>query len=681
MEYTNSAGETVLRRLSNVLSRYHNKTRVETRTVEYTDEVEKEIVEEKTITETKTVDQGPHPLGYAILIVGVAGGVILGLSGVIGLGVGVSALGVIAGGTSLWFWRQHEVEEEEHVEEVPKTTVEEVSKTKTIEEEVPDKTQVVRAGRGTLSFQAMETPEGAIARGPDTVTESRSVSFPTIKDPQVVFEATEAIEETLEEIPWVLDGSTATYAVADERAEEYGGEVTLRGEEESLRRYFDTIRDAFRERRSENAIISALVSPALFDQLAPLLNQSAGADEASSPILDRLDAPDGRKLETLARQWESRWSQVNLALLEARKESLFEQVGPDCYELGQQVGYATFNFYCPYCNEDTQEELLERDYGVHHEEEHEPVRYSDTTRCEFLPERQVWRCKTCEKITEDPIPVHRMLDDVLLPAYDHLMQENKNERLRIHAKARDQERELQEKAESEIDSIRREHMSKIFALSEEIERYQATIAGEREAITSMEELVERYETTQEAALSNIDRTTQKMHREVQEMTERVLSEVDRRKKQEMEALSREFDVLSKAQRIEDERRDAYFRRIAEASEEQVVEQRKTRGTIVEQHGKTRGTIKEQHQKTRGTIEEEHQKTRGTFEEVGGNITDKLNDQLAHDKAMAKKKGYDTDDRSAFRLVENSKDTITEVKGTLQGKSSSEIEKEKLQSRE
>jgi len=676
-----SADRNTLTQFAEVLSQYTQESVVETREVERTDLVEREVVKEKTVTDTKTVDQGPHPAGYVLLVGGLVLGGLISAGGTTSGGVLVGMLGVSLGAASLYWWRTTEKKTIEHTEEVPETEHEEVTRTETVEEEVSPDTKIVRAGQATLSFHATETPDGCLVQGPDSVTALQSLSFPTIDRPEAVYEATESIEEEVAEIPWVLDGSTAAYeAVVEDEIADYEGDVPLRGEEQALRGYFEVVENEFSSLDTIEVEVHSLEEPALFDQLFPLLDEGGKAPDTDSSLHRLMEGPQGRKLETFARGWEQRWVRVNVALLEARSESLFNQVGPDCYELGTQLGYSAFNFYCPHCNGEQQEELLERSYGVHDEEVHEPIRYSDTTRCVFLPEEEAWQCRTCERTTEDPIPIHRMLDDVLFPAYDHLMQENKNERLRIHSKARDQERELQEKAESELDSIRRKHMSEIFSLSEEMERFQADIAGEREAIESMEELLENYKVAQDESVKSIERFSQKVHDEIQARTEQVLDEVDAVKEREMEALAEELDELSKAQRIEDERRDALLNdiaentertadatertaeateRTAESSEQQVREQRKTRESVEE----TTEAVKENTEATR---------------EVGNELGDKLDKQNAMKRAEQEKKGMRTDNYNKViefgRYVSDVKD---EAVGTLKGESQEDIEARKF----
>lgn len=676
-----SVDRAALTQLADALAQYVDEPSVETREVEYTEVVEQEVVREKTVTDTKTVDQGPHPMGYGLLGGGLALGILLFTVGGAEAGILVGALGVFLGGASLYWWRKTETKKVKRTKEEPDTVMETVTKTKTVEEEVSPNKKVVRAGQSALTFQATETPDGCLVEGPDPLTSRRSLSFPTIDRPEAIYEATESIEDVVAEIPWVLDGSTAAYeASAEDEIADYEGDVPLRGEEQALRGYFEVVENAFSRLDTVEVDVRSLEDPALFDDLSPLLDRVGEAPDADSTLYRLLEGPGGRKLETFARGWEQRWVRVNVALLEARSESLFNQVGPDCYELGTQLGYSAFNFYCPHCNGEQQEELLERSYGVQDEEVHEPIRYSDTTRCVFLPEEEVWKCRTCERTTDDPIPIHRMLDDVLFPAYDHLMQENKNERLRIHSKARDQERDLQEKAESELDSIRRKHMSEIFSLSEEMERFQADIAGEREAIESMEELLDTYKVAQEESVKSIERFSQKVHDEIQARTEQVLDEVDTVKEREMEALAEELDELSKAQRIEDERRDALLSDIAENTERTADASERT-AEATERTAEATERTADAAERTAEASEQqvrEQRKTRETVEEVGNDIQEEVAKGNAIEKAALRKKGIDTDDYSGIsQPIRAMSDKKEELVGTITGRGQEEIEARKM----
>ena len=680
--------------LASILNRYYHAPRIELEEVERTEKVEREVVREETVLKTKTVDGGPHPAGYILAIACYVIALLVLMGGLLAWGIVLLLVGTVVSGLILNVWQKKEEQEVEVAEERPVIVEEEVTKTETVEHEIYGNERVLALKEGSLSFQVHETPTGTMATGPESLREHQKLTFPSIEDPDSIQEATQQAKEALNSVPWVLDGKTRLFK-ADQAQADYGGMVPLRGEERTLREYFKRVEELFLETIEETIEIDVVMS-STFRSLHPLMDyeeEAAQVEESSlsASLRECLHGPGGIKLQTLAHEWEDQWLGVTLALQEARQLSLFEHVGPDCYEIGTQLNYAAFNFYCPRCNADTQKELLERDYDVHGSGDHPPVRYSENTQCQFLPEPEMWRCKTCEHETEDPIPIHRMLDDVLFPAYDHLMQENKNERLRIHAKAREKERDLQEKADTETDRIRHRHLSRMFELSEEMERIQADIAGEREAIASMEDLLLNYKEAQNQAVRKIEQFTDKIHEETRRRTERVLEKVDVVKEQEMRTLGREMKKFSKSQRIEDERRDSIQRKIAQNTHAQVQEQRRTTKAVRENTEVTREgfdrtveAVRENTEVTREgfdrTVESVEKNTEATKEQTT-RLEKKADKQLAHDKAKAEKQGLSTNDYSSpLHPIRTVRDKATEWSGKAAGKSSSEIAESKIANR-
>jgi hypothetical protein len=676
MSFPESASQANAESLASILRRYYHAPRIELEEIERTETVEREIVREETVVETETVDDGPHPAGYVIAVVCLAISSAILIGGSLYVGIILLLAGGTASGLVLYYWRKKTERELTTTKELPSIVEEEVVKTETVEREIFGNERVLSLRRGSLSFGVDQTPAGTLATGPEPLAKHRTLKFPTIEDPDSVYETSKRANEALASLPWVLDGKAALFA-ADQAQVDYGGAVPLRGEERALREYFEQVEELFLA-ETEESIEVEVVEGSVFRSLRPLMDRKENNPDVednphSAELQEHLQGPGGTKLRSLARDWEKRWLGVTMALQEARHHSLFEHVGPDCYEIGTQLNYAAFNFYCPRCNADTQKELLERDYDIHDSADHQPIRYSENTQCQFLPDEEQWRCKTCEHKTEAPIPIHRMLDDVLFPTYDHLMQENKNERLRIHAKAREKERDLQEKAETEADQIRHRHLSRMFELSEEMERIQADIAGEREAIASMEDLLRDYKEAQTRAVRSIEQFTEKIHEETQKRTRRVLEGVDAVKEQEMQALGREMKELSKSQRIEDDRRDAIQRKIAQNTHEQVLEQRRTTEAVKENTEVTQ----EGFDRTVGAINENTQAMKAQTSRLGK----KLDKQLAHDKAKAEKQGLSTNDYNAFlHPWRKIKDKTIELSGSATGKSSSEIAESKIASR-
>jgi len=635
--------EDASRELSHLLSRYYRSPRLETREVKKTEEVEKEVVEENTVEEEIVEDAGPHPGSYAVLALGIVGGGLGIAADLVYVGAGAGLLGLAIGASLVFFWRRKEKKTVTRTEEKPKTVAEEVERTETVEEEVPSTKRVVSASRGALSFDAIDTPVGLVVHGPGSLNETRHLSFPTIGSPNAVYDRTEEVDGEVVDIPWVLDGEASVYETTEET--NYDGSVPLRGEERTLQEYFQNIDAVFGDLETPDLSITALEVPHLFSELAPQMEQASSNTEANPELRNRLNGPGGTKLDRFAREWESRWTRVNLALLQARSKSLFDEVGPECYDLGSQLSYGAFNFYCPFCNEEEQEQLLDRDYSVHSSSDYEPIQYSSNTRCTFRPDSRTWRCKICERETQNPIPMHRMLDEVLLPAYDQLMQENKNERLRIYSKARDKERELRERAQSEIDKMRHEHMNEMFALSEEMERLQADVRGEREAIRSMEDIVASFRASQEGTREGIVEFAEQSLRAAEERKKNVEHSVDSFKEEMKEEMSKNVMEYSKTERKEQLKRDQLQKQMAQGIK----------------------NIEENTQEMKEDMKD--------MKEGIGDLEEEMKKQRANERARDRERGRNPDDESRWTnpVSKTMKDMERNLRKGL-GQSSREAEK-------
>lgn len=629
-----------------LLARYYRAPRTEMQEVSYTEEVEKEVVEEETVEEEVEEDEGPHAGSFFVMAFSAIAGIVGTMSGYPTTGLMICIPGLAIGLVLVFYWRREEKKTVLRTQEKPKTVIEEVERTSTFEKKVTSTKRVIGASRGVLSFDAIDTPAGLVVSGPDILNTNYDFSFPTIENPEEVYDQTEDVKEEVAEIPWVLDGSADTYETAEET--NYEGTVPLRGEERTLQEYFQHIDESFEDIRTRQLLITALEDPSLFPKLFSQMEQPESSVEANPKLRECLRGRGGTELEQFARRWETRWTRINLALLQARSTSLFDKVGPECYDLGAQLDYGAFNFYCPFCNEEQQEELLDRDYGLHSSSDHEPIEYSSNTRCAFLPESRTWRCRTCERETENPIPIHRMLDEVLLPAYDQLMQENKNERLRIYSKARDKERELRERAQSEIDKMRHEHMKDMFELSEEMERLQADVRGEREAIRSMENVVDSFRASQEETKEGIVEAVERSLRETQKRKKNVERSLDSFKEKVQKEMTKNVVQYSKTERKEQLKRDKMQRKMVEG-------------------------IK--------NIEENTEKIKEGVDEINegiGDLQEEAKKRRANQRKMMEEMGVDKDDESWITHAgQKFKKKVEETKSNFLGESSRKKQERKM----
>ena len=443
-----------------------------------------------------------------------------------------------------------------------------------VEESVQGRNRVSAIGRGRIGFQAYQTRGGVLVTGPSGLMESKNIRYPVLHDAESLVQKSNDMEAELEHVPWVLDGSKRMFPVPNEAESYYDmNRVPLRGlERDVLELWQEVMATAFEDATDHLLRISAVTDNELISAMVP----ARDVNNISHPPPENLayeSGPQGEQFEALVEQWPARWAEVEQALLDARMNSLRDQVTPECVDLGTFVNYSAFNFYCPMCNEVKQRELLDRDYSIQANQEYEPVSFSANSRCLFDPDEDTWRCVACGNETSRPIPIHKMLDGVLLPAYDHLMNEHKVERLRAHQNVRNKEIENRNSLEAELERTQIEYLGQIDALGEEMQRIQVEALSERMAVDAMRVILEAYEIQQNNTMSSIRESSALTQAEIEERTESVLANVDEIKQQEMDSLNEELTELSKAKRMDDERRDALQRDILRESQQQVQLQR------------------------------------------------------------------------------------------------------------
>ncbi len=369
-------------------------------------------------------------------------------------------------------------------------------------------------------------------------------------------------------VPHVLDGTRAKFSASVPTT--FGDDVTLVGDEAafagSLCNLAAALRDlAFRDHEllllaPESIPVSALRTCTR----PPDLSLPFSAAKEWVTDLYRLFAPGLlAPLHETLRQATLR----HLALAGVRYDALPGSIAPICSDLGRMFHYGAFNFYCPSCSETLNRELLARDYSVQHEHSATRPQYDSNTRCVWLADERCWQCRTCSQTTATPLPVHKALDELLLPAYDRLMEENKNERLRIYRGARDGESSARNEAERDVEQVHRQGRSTQDTLDWEVKRVEAVLEGEREALVALRTLIAEYSRDQSAALARATEAQAAIAARVAALTNESRQELDAVFDDERARMIAAMRDCSRSKRIDDEARDAVFADIAARSAE------------------------------------------------------------------------------------------------------------------
>lgn len=415
--------------------------------------------------------------------------------------------------------------------------------------------RITAVGCLDLLFEESDAGDGTLLLGPSSLADELELEVPRLAQPDEVRDLVGRLDDLLSEAPHVLASSAEPAGTPDR-----DGRVVLHGQERDLHRALTSLGELLSDREVERHRLAAVPPD---DPLRDILErpQGDGAAGDSDP-----EAPDLRDLQPseLDRDLEEaleRWGRRHQLFHALRLSSLSGTIAPLCYNLGDSFHYSGFNLYCSRCNADRIEELLERDYSVQGDQDHPPIRYPDETRCVYDPDEERWRCRSCDREAEDPIPVHKSLDEVFLPVYNRLMDEHKNERLDIYSSIRDQELDYMNQCRSEMEEVARTGRESIEEMETQVVQARARIKGEEQALASFVDILEAYQDRQRQAVREIRRNTEEIRENVREENERVRKRLEEISRRSRKRLTAENTRLARAQKIEEQRRDEVQREI------------------------------------------------------------------------------------------------------------------------
>lgn len=411
--------------------------------------------------EKRKVDGGPSPnLIWILVLGGVAGAIFIAVLKAPGGIVGAITTWIIAIGifsalrSSVRVTKEIEVDVPREVVEThqEKYYVDQPPKVETYE--LPPRYSVAGVGRGRMCFAAFPLQGKSIVVSAERMVPEGRLSFPILSDETKVVADMDDAKAATSAVPYVLASGGREVEIPFASAYEKG--VPLKGEELA-------VHDALVEFASSLQKREVLpVDGRFLPNDSPLLQALTKADAGGAIALkfQRLSEDvahiDSAETRTIEQRLLNCWKSLRLNLLAmhgARYSALRSILEPASRGLGVAFEISAFNFYCPSCNSDSLKGVSDRDYTVDNRQTPAAVRFTESTRCCFEPDRQTWRCLACESTTSNPIAVHKALDEALMPTFDRLMEEHKVERLSIYSKARDDMLRYQHESEKEVDQL------------------------------------------------------------------------------------------------------------------------------------------------------------------------------------------------------------------------------------
>lgn len=440
---------------------------------------------------------------------------------------------------------------------------------RTEERLVPNEERVTSIGMVRFHFEAVKLGSGTVLLDGSGLLEAPEFILPVLPRWAEIEEATRSLDATIEQLPALLTGERRI--VSPEVDTSFREGVPLVGEEHRVHELLQRLGSLFREETIErfrpNLVPSKHPAVSLLEVCDPAGDSKDPANASFRSLAEAIDREeaDGREAKML--DFLSRWDENQAVLAAVRHESLDGNVAPNMLALGLASHYSSFNFYCPLCHEEVARSMLQRDYSLFAQEETKPVYFSRNSRCVYEPETREWRCRTCGATVPANrlIAIHKILDDVLYPAYDRLMEENRVKRLEMDGKTRDHAMAYENQRSQERDAIAMGYTRDRGTIQSNIGMMQAEIVGQRQAIEAIVAIMGAYRMEQTTAMRDIGERCQTIQREIADTASRRREAADAGFEKVLQSYGSGMETLGKAKRQEEVIRDQIQRQILAAT--------------------------------------------------------------------------------------------------------------------
>lgn len=241
---------------------------------------------------------------------------------------------------------------------------------------------------------------------------------------------------------------------------------------------------------------------------------------------------------------------------------------------GDITSMTSYNFYCPECIEDDVYARLD---------------------VQFDGDDPAWFCETCRTrfdAEDEPVPKHRMKDELLEDIWDRLWIEKDDERRRIYENIEDQKSDLTEREFEQRQEAIRTAWSRIKDLRSKIRDLETEAKAERGAIAEIGDVMTKYDRLAAERRDAFESDVEEALTEIETATEEAIDEMRNYEEQKIEESQKEAEQRAELMRAEERKRHqekmAKLESIEETGEDLLEHEKEAhqREVLFETRGKT-----------------------------------------------------------------------------------------------
>jgi len=216
---------------------------------------------------------------------------------------------------------------------------------------------------------------------------------------------------------------------------------------------------------------------------------------------------------------------------------------------------AAFNFYCPTCNAEQMARITSRSYDHAAEGVDERIDLNREARLFLEPASGRWTCQLCSGITRSPIPVHRAMDEALLPAFDALTRQFHSERLAVYSDIYNQKLRYRQEAEQQLDELRRVNRAEVDQTMQQMRALAAEVGEGEAAMARIAQLMRSYESLQEGRLGEIAQRAEGFQTEIERSHAQFVQEYRETVRDELTKIKSEIEHYAQLEHRDQKLRD------------------------------------------------------------------------------------------------------------------------------